>query len=94
MALVGVYLFTVMPAQPGGAGGAAMNWRGPAWCVVREAVYEPSSRVLRVRLASGVVYVSRGVRPECFAGFLRARAKGEFFEQCVRRRYETERMDP
>ena len=73
---------------------APVQWRGAAGGMVREVIYSPETRALRVRFATGHVYVYREVSPECCRAFLQSTAKGSFFNRNIRNCYAAERLSP
>ncbi len=61
---------------------------------ISRAEYEPSNRILFVRLISGEWYAYLDVPPLTYRRLLAAGSKGRFFQDVVRDRYSFVRLDP
>jgi hypothetical protein len=87
------YVLCLMPGRPGQSASEPLAWQGAAWSAVRVASYDPDTRMLTIRFASGQGFRYRDVPPECLAGFLRSNAKCAYFDRFIRHTYPAERLD-
>lgn len=69
-----------------------LYWRDDEHAVIRAASYCPERQVLTLEFRQGYAYRYRGVPPECFAAFKATRAKGAFYNDHIRGRFEMERV--
>lgn len=74
------------PAAPPDASGFDMK-EFPNSSTIAAAGYDAESRTLRVRFASGGIYLYEDVPGEIFSGLLDARSPGSFFAKRVRTAY-------
>ncbi len=67
------------------------RWRDDGHEIFRAATYCPNQQTLTLEFRQGYAYRYHGVPPDCFAAFKAARAKGAFFNERVRGRFDVER---
>jgi hypothetical protein len=94
MASVLVYLYIFMPRPPDAAAQSETSWRSLASTIFREVAYDPATKELRIRFASGHQYLYRQVPQDCYREFVQSDMKGVYFNRCIRRCYASERVDP